>query len=116
MDAKKLAELETLAHSLGNVIEACRRMGVSRSLFYKWIGRRDEAEGRAGGKRRRHPQATGEAVTGKILALAGEFPEWGCDRLSHYLALHQIKVSATTVQKILARHGLGTRAERERKA
>ena len=115
MDSKKMMELEALSESLGNVLEACGRMGISRSLFYRWLGRErgDGEKGKGKGKRRRHPQATSESVVKRVLEVAGEFPEWGCDRISHYLSLHKQHVGPTTVQKILARNGLGTMADRQ---
>ncbi|HKP96858.1 MAG TPA: hypothetical protein VJ385_13960 [Fibrobacteria bacterium] len=124
MDVVKMAELEALAGSLGNVLEACRRMGVSRSLFYKWLKSKaagggvpeaEPAEPETGkGKRRRHPHAVSEPLRKRALALAVENPEWGCDRISRYLSLHKQRISPTTVQKILIRNGLRTWADRRR--
>jgi transposase-like protein len=125
MDQVKMAEVEMLADSLGNVQAACREMGVNRSLFYKWIKRKAAASagsestaetGVPALKRRRHPQSIPDALTEKVLALAMEYPEWGCDRISHYLSLHGEKISPTTTQKILTRIGLRTAGERERAA
>jgi transposase-like protein len=121
MDQAKMAEVEALADSLGNVQAACRKLGVNRSLFYKWLKRKESAsaDSRAAGeagvpapKRRRHPQSIPDALTEKVLALAMEYPEWGCDRISHYLSLNGEKVSPTTTQKILTRSGLRTAGER----
>ena len=117
MDDAKMAEVEALAGSLGNVLEACRRLGVSRSLFYKWV-RRNHGAGEPGGgtgeggKRRPHPQATPPTLLETVLSLAARYPDWGCDRLSHYLKLQKTPVSPTTVQKILTRFGLRTREDR----
>lgn len=126
MDEGKMAEVETLAGALGNVLEACRRCGVSRSLFYKWLRVRQDGAAGGGrsagsadarpaprGMRRRHPHALPEGLLPRVLALAREFPEWGCDRISHYLKLQGSKISPTTIQKILTRNGLRTRQERE---
>ena len=49
MDDGKMAEVEALAAAIGNVQEACRRCGVSRSLFYKWLGLRGDG-GTQGGE------------------------------------------------------------------
>ena len=120
MDEGKMAEVEALAVSMGNVLEACRRCGVSRSLFYKWLGlRRDGGTAGGGGlpsprsARRRHPHALPDELSLKVLALAREFPEWGCDRISHYLKLQGSKMSPTTIQKVLTRNGMRTRQDRE---
>ncbi|MEO7423871.1 MAG: helix-turn-helix domain-containing protein [Fibrobacteria bacterium] len=115
MDAEKMSELEALAQSLGNVHAACRSMGVSRSLFYKWMKTKAGLDGfvaAGGGKRRRHPHASDESVLKRVLELAREFPEWGCDRISLYLGLHGESISGTTVQKILMRNGVGRKAQR----
>lgn len=125
MDQAKMAEVEALADSLGNVQAACSRLGVNRSLFYKWLKRKEDASagskaGAEGGfpapKRRRHPHSIQGALAEKVLDLAVENPEWGCDRISHYLGLIGEKVSPTTTQKILTRSGLRTVGERERAA
>lgn len=102
---KRLVEL---AERLGNVSEACRRMGLDRSEYYRQ--RRREARGIEGD---RSPLAKPLELERRILALCLENPEWGCDRLAYYLVLKGESVSSPTVQKILIRHRLGRRAERE---
>lgn len=102
MDESKLALVEGLVAKLGNVSLACREAGIPRSLYYKWK-REDEAPS----ERRAHPHAAPEAAVREILRAAGTHPEWGCDRIAWWLELRKIPLSATTVQKILRRHGLG---------
>jgi transposase len=97
------------AEKSGNVSRACSEAGVGRRTFYKW------RERYCGGKnlpRRRHPQAKEERIVDKALRLALEYPEWGCDRIAYYLKLKGDSVSSPTVQKILARNGLRTVADR----
>lgn len=101
--------LAELAESLGNVSEACRRLGVSRHFYYAGFRKRSDAPHRA---RKRHPHAVAPALQEEILSLARESPEWGCDRIAYYLKLKGKPVSSPTVQKILVRNGLGTRAQR----
>lgn len=115
MDKSKISEIDKLAESLGNVSLACARLGVTRSLYYKWKAR---LSGNRGGvtRRRRHPQATEEPVRERILEIALRHPEWGCDRISYYLKLQKDTVSGTTVQKILRAHGIGNKSERKDKA
>jgi hypothetical protein len=108
--------LAELAESLGNICEACRRMGLSRHFYYagirKW-GTPPPAQAGAEGKtRKRHPHAVPPALEREILSLVRERPEWGCDRIAYYLKLEGKPVSPPTVQKILVRHGLGRRSQR----
>jgi hypothetical protein len=99
-----------LAKSLGNVSEACRRMGVDRSAYYRALRRR----GRAG--EARSPLAKPAELERKLISLCLEFPEWGCDKLAIYLTLNGDSVSSPTVQKILIRQGLGRVAARKERA
>lgn len=121
MDDGRMAEVEALAAAIGNVQEACRRCGVSRSLFYKWLGLRGDGGTKGGpgadparhGARRRHPHALPDDLPRRVLELAREYPEWGCDRISYYLELQGAKMSPTTIQKVLTRNGMRTRGDRE---
>lgn len=111
----RLSALE-LARVLGNVSEACRHRGISRTQFYEYK-RRFQTHGLEGLKdlppvHKTHPMTTPEDVVKKILDLALQFPMGGCGRLSHELRLAGIAVSAPTVQAILAKHGMGRRYER----
>ena len=105
-----------LAEVLGNVSEACRRRGISRTQFYEYK-RRFQTHGIEGLNdlppvHKTHPQTTPPETVKKILDLALEHPTWGCGRISNYLKLQGISVSGPTVQKILNRHNLGTRYHR----
>ena len=59
-----------------------------------------------------HPQTTPPEVVRKILDLAIGYPAHGCHRLSGLLQLTGVSVSGVTIQKILDKHGMGTRHER----
>ena len=108
--ARDHAELEllALARELGSVAEACRRLGVDRSVYYRAVRRKRNPDG----TRSRSPLAKPLTLENKILGLCLEYPEWGCDRLAWYLTLKGEAVSSPTVQKILIRHGLGKVAQR----
>ncbi len=95
-----------LAKSLGNVSEACRRLGVDRSAYYRALRRQRT------GASTRSPLAKRLQVENKVLALCLEYPDWGCDRLALYLTLKGDAISSPTVQKILIRNGLGRAAAR----
>jgi transposase InsO family protein len=112
---QKLSALE-LAQTLGNIAEACRRRGISRTIFYEYK-RRFQTHGIAGLKdlppiHHTHPQTTPPQVVKKILDLALENPMRGCGWISSRLQLQGISVSGPTTQSILNKNGLGSRYER----
>jgi hypothetical protein len=112
---KRLGILE-LGKALGNVSEACRRRGVSRTQFYVYK-RRFRVHGLQGLKNRApvhksHPFTTTPWLEDLILAVSLEHPEWGCVRLSDHLKREDISVSSPTIQRILGKHSMGSRQER----
>jgi hypothetical protein len=111
----RLSVLE-LAQVLGNVSEACRRRGMTRTQFYDYK-RRFELQGLEGLKdlppiHKTHPQTTAPEIAEQIVALSLSHPAWGCVRLAAHLKLQGITVSSPTIQSILIKHGIGTRFER----
>lgn len=113
---KAANRLLELAAQIGNISEACRRLGLDRSVYYRLLKRAD-AEHRKTQKpqtgepaRSRGPAS--KALKAVLLRLCLEFPEWGCDRLAHYLTLTGNRISSPTVQKILIENGLGRAAQR----
>ncbi len=112
---QRLSVLE-LAQSLGNVAEACRQRGVSRTQFYEYK-RRFQTHGMAGLKdlppiHQTHPQTTPPEVVDRLLAVSMENPTRGCNWLHDRLLLEGISVSAPTIQGILNKHEMGSRYER----
>jgi len=111
----KLSVLE-LAQSLGNVSEACRQRGVSRTQFYEYK-RRFQTHGIEGLKdlppiHKTHPMTTPLETVKRILALSMEHPGWGCVKLSSMLKLEEVSVSSPTIQNILIKHKMGSKYER----
>jgi transposase len=106
-----------LAEALGNVSEACRRRGISRTQFYEYK-RRFQTHGIKGLKdlppvHKSHPMTTPKEVRQRIVEMSLSHPAYGCNRISDQLKLQgKISVSAPTVQNILNKEGLGTRYER----
>ena len=105
-----------LAEALGNVSEACRRRGMSRTQFYEYK-RRFQTHGLEGLRdlppvHKFHPMTTPPETVEKILALSAENPMWGCTRLSQQLKLAGVSVSSPVIQKVLIKRGLGSRYER----
>ena len=112
---QRLSALQ-LAKALGNVTEACRRRGISRTQFYEYK-RRFQTHGLEGLKdlppiHKSHPQTTPPETVEKILELSLANPMWGCVRLSDQLKLMGISVSSPTIQKILIRHDMGSKYQR----
>jgi transposase len=113
---QRLSVLE-LAEALGNVSEACRRRGISRTQFYEYK-RRFQTHGMEGLKdlppvhKKSHPATTPEEVQQRIVEMSLSHPARGCNRISDQLKLEGVSVSAPTVQNILNKKGIGSRYER----
>ena len=100
------------------VTAACEEAGISRTLFYRWQNKVTlygvaglhprRQHGRPGPRPELPPHAERQ-----ILALAIAQATWGCRRLASYLARWwRLSLAPSTVQRLLQRHGLGTRRER----
>jgi transposase InsO family protein len=109
-----------LAAELGNVSEACRLVGVSRTRFYEWRKLAEDYGLEAlMPKDRRRPQEPNETpthVVADLLSLAVVEPTIGCRQLADRLAERGYAISKSTVQKILVDHGLGRRHQRVARA
>ncbi len=105
------------AQELGNVSAACRELGISRSLFYRWKGRfeRYGADGlhpkRTHARRGRPPEVPAH-VERAMIGLALAWPTWGPQRLAAQLSRQGIEMAPSTVYRGLRRMRLGTRRER----
>lgn len=112
---RRLGALQ-LAGVLGNVSEACRRLGIDRGSFYNWQ-RRFEAGGiealRPAWHREEGPEGTkAGAVAPQLRETALAHPGWGCARLAEALAQEGIHLSPPTVQHALRSLGLPHREDR----
>jgi transposase len=97
----------------------CRRFGVSRPTLRKWLGRYEQ-EGEAGLRARsRRPHRSpalkvGETQETLILGIRRE-RRLGVKRIRNELQrLHALRLSAATIHKVLARHGLNNLPTRKR--
>ena len=94
-----------------NVLELCRRFGVSRTLGYRLLARY-RAEGEAGLSERSRrplnsPGRTAQAVEAAALAVRSEHPVWGGRKIARVLARQGLAApSPSTVTQILRRHGV----------
>ena len=112
---RRIAVLDHAAR-VGNVAEACRVFGISRTRYYEWKNRADLYGLEAlMPKERRSPQmpsATPTHVLERLLTLAVLEPTIGCRQYADRLGDQGFAIAKSTVQKHLVDHGLGTRAKR----
>jgi hypothetical protein len=105
------------AERLGNVSEACRRHGMSRTLFYR-LRKRIEQYGTDGVHPKRRQAAVGRPSTiplqteRRVIALALAWPTCGPLWYSDQLAREGVTIAATTIWRLLRRQQLGTRRAR----
>lgn len=118
--AQRRARVLALAEELGNVAEACRLVGVSRTSFYKWRAAASayglEALTPKDRRRPQEPNATPTHVIEDLLTLAVVQPTLGCRQYAGRLAERGYLVSKSTVQKLLVEHALGRRSQRVARA
>jgi hypothetical protein len=107
-----------LAEELGNVTEACRRAGISRSRFYelKKAFLSHGAAGLAPSPRRkpRMPNQIPAELGQSILNLTLQFPTYSYARISKKLCDSGVPAQPSTVRAIWERHDLTTCEERLR--
>ena len=105
------------AERLGNVSEACRRHGLSRTLFYR-LRRRLELYGpdgvhpKRGRARRGRPPTVSVQTERRVIALALAWPTCGPQWYSDQLGRDGVSIAATTIWRLLKRAQLGTRRQR----
>jgi transposase InsO family protein len=105
------------AERLGNVSEACRRHGMSRTVFYR-LRQRLEQYGPDGvhPKRRQarcgRPPAVSVQTERRVIAVALAWPTCGPQWYSDQLARDGVTIAPVTIWRLLRRHRLGTRRAR----
>jgi transposase InsO family protein len=111
--------LFTLAEELGNVSQACRRMGVSRQTYYRLEHQTKrwgiEALRVRERRRPRQPNEIGPHLQQRIVAFSLAHPGMGPRRISAELAREKwggLRVSEHGVGRVLCRVGLNTRTKR----
>ena len=117
---QRRVRLLDLARETGNVAEACRNFGVSRTRYYEWksLAERYGLEALMP-KARRTPQlpnATPTHVVAELLTLAVVEPTIGCRQYADRLGDQGYAIAASTVQRHLVAHGLGKRSQRVARA
>jgi hypothetical protein len=102
---------------LGNVSEACRRHGMSRTLFYR-LRQRLEAYGpdgvhpKRGRARPGRPPTVPVQTERRVIALAVAWPTCGPQWYSDQLAREGVAIAPVTIWRLLRRQQLGTRRAR----
>ena len=112
---RKLNILE-LGQTLGNISEACRKLGVSRQHYYD-IKQAIEEEGLEGllEKSRRMPRIGNRVapeIEQKVLDYSLQFPTHGQTRVANELKKAGVQISAGGIRSIWQRHDLTVRAQR----
>lgn len=105
------------AERLGNVSEACRRHGMSRTLFYRLRGRLehygpDGVHPKRRQARRGRPSAVPVQTERRVIAFALAWPTCGPQWFSDQLAREGVAMAPVTIWRVLRRHQLGTRRAR----
>lgn len=105
------------AEQLGNVSEACRRHGMSRTLFYRLRGRLEQygpdgVHPKRRQARRGRPSPLGVQTERRVIAFALAWPTCGPQWFSDQLAREGLTVASTTIWRLLRRARLGTRRAR----
>jgi transposase InsO family protein len=112
---RKLNILE-LGQTLGNISEACRKLGVSRQHYYD-IKQAIEEEGLQGllEKSRKVPRIGNRVapeIEQRVLDYSLQFPTHGQIRVANELKKDGIQISAGGIRSIWQRHDLGVKALR----
>lgn len=98
----------------------CQEFEISRPTGYLWAKRYEE-DGLAGiaeRSRRPHhsPKRTGEKLEQQVVEARKQYPDWGARKLKVVLARENVKLTASTIQRVLARHDLVREQDRHRPA
>ena len=105
------------AERLGNVSEARRRYGLSRTVFYRWRRRLEEygpdgVHPKRRQVRRGRPPAVPVQLERRVMAFALAWPTCGPQWYSDQLAREGVTIAPVTVWRLLRRRHLGTRRAR----
>lgn len=108
---EKLTLLHAVEESGFSIAEACKRLDVSRSKYYRWRSKYRKHGLKGLEDKKPVPKKQWNAITdeedAKILELANEFPEMSCRELSFYITDNEeFSVSESTVYRVLKREGL----------
>ena len=109
--ARRKLNLLELANDLGNVSEACRRIGYSREQFYE-IRRNYQTFGSEGlldkarGPKNPHPNRASEEQEQAVLNYCLEYPVHGALKVSQQLILRGVHIGVGAIRGIWQRHNI----------
>jgi putative transposase len=103
--ARKLRWLDHY-HRNGNARLTCRYFGISPKTFYRWKNRFDPYDLTTLEEESRRPRRVRQsqrpaAVVERILELRTKYPRWGKEKLAVLLKREGLKVSASTVGRVM---------------
>lgn len=122
MDVKeqRVRFVVTAARREKPLAEICREFEISRPTGYLWLKRyqEDGIAGIAERSRRPHnsPERTAAELEARVTEIRKHYPDWGARKLKVVLARENVELPATTIQRILSRHGLIREQDRHRPA
>lgn len=100
--------------------DVCREFEISRPTGYVWLKRYQESgiAGIAERSRRPHhsPKRTVEKLEQRVVEVRKQYPDWGARKLKVVLARENVELTASTIQRVLARHDLVREQDRHRPA
>ena len=98
----------------------CQEYGISRPTGYEWLSRfrQDGVNGVVERSRRplRGPGQTAPELELQVVAMRRRYPDWGARKLQVLLRRRGVELPATTIHRILLRHGLVGEVDRQRPA
>ena len=113
---QRRVRLLDLAQELGNVSQACRQLGISRTRYYQWkhVAEHYGIEALWPKDRRRpnQPNETPTLVVHDLMTIVVIEPTIGCRQYADRLAELGYDIGKSTVQRILVAHSLGRRSQR----
>lgn len=88
----------------------CREFGISRPTGRKWLRRYQAGGVEAIAERSRRPfhnrRQTEPELEQRVIRVRGRYPDWGARKLQTLLSREGIEIPASTIHRILLRHGL----------
>ena len=111
----RVLEIVRAAERSGNIARYCRETGIQRSTMYNWLRKyreNDREDPETLFRRQKHPHQIGADVERSILCVAIKQPFAGSRKISEILEERGMRVSFTTIQKVLRTYGVSHGAER----